>query len=485
MLTPEVDVYAFAIVCVEILNRGGVPWPHADDEAVRHFVLDEDKRPNLPLVTGPLYTILQAAWARDPRARPPFARIARELKVLRERSGTVVAESPRRAPLSVVLDEEAHRRHAASPSMRPRELPEAQDDLVVRTSSSDDTYLAAESDFDSSTTTTASISGRSTVHADDALDDLAGSVPSIRTLRSSISSGSMPDDIAPLEDSVSASEYLPPLEHTGRATSIMNERRYRLLLQHDFHTTLTLPLWSPSPVRLGAVGYLSKPEGRFVTLLNCIDGSDAADRRALPFPRLSELGKVDTFAVRNEKRSAAQRGMDMVRNLFRGSGDRGARSNVSCTHAYRLRAGHKAAYLYAESTVYRYMEDINVLKAWFVANIDQIMAVHGPAHNLVREDVFLIVGVLEAQDYAMFVSHQHLDGQMNFNVFVSARPGEPWGAFTPIPEKRAGEPQDEDLGPMSMQWASKVSTVRAGNGRDAVLLSRLRFKADATEPTLL
>ena len=33
------DVYAFAICCIEILNKGGLPWPLLDDEAVRHLVL--------------------------------------------------------------------------------------------------------------------------------------------------------------------------------------------------------------------------------------------------------------------------------------------------------------------------------------------------------------------------------------------------------------------------------------------------------------
>lgn len=33
------DVYAFAICCVEILTKGGLPWPLYDDEAVRHLVL--------------------------------------------------------------------------------------------------------------------------------------------------------------------------------------------------------------------------------------------------------------------------------------------------------------------------------------------------------------------------------------------------------------------------------------------------------------
>lgn len=36
---PSMDVYAFAICCVEILSKGGLPWPLLDDEAIRHLVL--------------------------------------------------------------------------------------------------------------------------------------------------------------------------------------------------------------------------------------------------------------------------------------------------------------------------------------------------------------------------------------------------------------------------------------------------------------
>ena len=38
-LTTEIDVYAYAITCVEILTMGSLPWMHMDDEAVRRFVL--------------------------------------------------------------------------------------------------------------------------------------------------------------------------------------------------------------------------------------------------------------------------------------------------------------------------------------------------------------------------------------------------------------------------------------------------------------
>jgi abelson tyrosine-protein kinase 1 len=45
-LTWEVDSYAFGIVCIELLLKGGIPWPLNDDDSVRHFVLGT---PGLPV----------------------------------------------------------------------------------------------------------------------------------------------------------------------------------------------------------------------------------------------------------------------------------------------------------------------------------------------------------------------------------------------------------------------------------------------------
>ena len=39
LLTQQEDVYAFAITCVLLLTKGKLPWPMADDDAVRYFVL--------------------------------------------------------------------------------------------------------------------------------------------------------------------------------------------------------------------------------------------------------------------------------------------------------------------------------------------------------------------------------------------------------------------------------------------------------------
>jgi abelson tyrosine-protein kinase 1 len=38
-LTQEMDIYAFAICCWEILMMGELPWQFMDDNAVRHSVL--------------------------------------------------------------------------------------------------------------------------------------------------------------------------------------------------------------------------------------------------------------------------------------------------------------------------------------------------------------------------------------------------------------------------------------------------------------
>lgn len=47
------DVYAFAICCVEILTMGNLPWPLLDDEAVRHLVLSASAFGWLPAFTNP------------------------------------------------------------------------------------------------------------------------------------------------------------------------------------------------------------------------------------------------------------------------------------------------------------------------------------------------------------------------------------------------------------------------------------------------
>ena len=47
------DIYAFAMCCVEILTNGSSPWPLLDDGAVRHLVLSAFDFIQLPAPTDP------------------------------------------------------------------------------------------------------------------------------------------------------------------------------------------------------------------------------------------------------------------------------------------------------------------------------------------------------------------------------------------------------------------------------------------------
>lgn len=71
---------------------------------------------------------------------------------------------------------------------------------------------------------------------------------------------------------------------------------------------VTLPLWDPSLVQIGDVGYLLKPQGAFVTLFNAIKPSKA--NANLGLESVSEYGSASKGSMRLEKRSAAQKGLD-------------------------------------------------------------------------------------------------------------------------------------------------------------------------------
>jgi abelson tyrosine-protein kinase 1 len=64
VLTPEMDVYAFAICCVEILTKGALPWPLMDDNAVRHFVQSEYFHVFLPYISNLLFSISSSYQTR-------------------------------------------------------------------------------------------------------------------------------------------------------------------------------------------------------------------------------------------------------------------------------------------------------------------------------------------------------------------------------------------------------------------------------------
>lgn len=67
---------------------------------------------------------------------------------------------------------------------------------------------------------------------------------------------------------------------------------------------------------LGAVGYLSKPSGTFVTLFNALNPERAMDPGVKRMPSLFGYGKLSSGSQRQDKRNAAQRGLDAFVGLL-------------------------------------------------------------------------------------------------------------------------------------------------------------------------
>ncbi|KAG6855823.1 hypothetical protein H0H87_010489 [Tephrocybe sp. NHM501043] len=552
-LTAQMDVYAYAISCVEILSMGKMPWPLADDEAVRHFVLRDHKRPNLSHTrfnTPLLQMLLHACWHQDPIYRPSFEEVVKKVTAMRtaflEEVGNSIGEEPPMPLSSPIMIERNkqewdwdHERSRPSPDMRPMPLPMTGSTprghgTSPDSSATDSTFVTADEDLSISSSEKSRRASQQIGqkeehhehhhHMHSHREDLVSSSGPIRMPEPepALYTPSVPSDLSSstssrasslfshtpssrsLEDlglsltapSAHAGEHMglgsgyeSPAPQDDRLRLMRDERRYRLLLNHQFHPSLTLPLWEPGPVKLGAVGYLLKPEGRFVTLFNSFAPEKGAEGAARGLPSLYGYGRVSSGSQRQDKRNAAQRGYDAFVGLLTFKGKSGTLSSQSVTRRYSfpLRAGHKTAHMFTESTMYRYVESLEVPKKWFKANVDAIMQIYGPTHHIQKEDLFLVIGTLDAQDYALFVSHNHPDGQAHFNVFSSPRNGQPWGTFTTdteVPPELGGPSYDEPR-PGHALSASKVA--KTGNRRnwDTVLIARLRFKPDALEATSL
>ncbi|KAF8528481.1 hypothetical protein BU17DRAFT_80889 [Hysterangium stoloniferum] len=507
-MTPEADVYAFAIVCVEILTNGEVPWQTLDDDAVQRLVLEHNKRPRIPFrpeVSFGLVALIERCWSRSQFARPIFASVASDLGQLVEGlRGRRIELSPQ--PRVEQLIREQEQKKMKSPDMAPVELPDV--DMGMDAGG----YVSLNGPVPGAIVPPQRVVTPSADKPD----------PSRKDSYWSSTQSSLEGDYQVWGG------YESPAPREPQIAARRDERRYRLHLQHDHHPTLNLPLWQPCPVRIGAVGYLSKPHGSFITLFNALTPSLAIDPRVRSMASIHKIGTVREAQLSHvERRSFAQMGVEYVRGLLDFS-SRGAAGDFSRAvkkrYAYPLRAGHKHAYLCTENTTYRYMVDIDAAKAWFKKNIQEILEYYGREHALHREDVFLsefspftlislrppsspfrfflllsrtkypllttaVIGTLEAREYGLFVSHEHPDGQVHFNVYADRREGQDWGIFSTdlelSPSAQAGPEYEGDPPNLSSVHATKISTVRTWSDVevDAVLLAKLRFKPDEEAPT--
>ncbi|KAH9848357.1 hypothetical protein C2E23DRAFT_889200 [Lenzites betulinus] len=435
-LTRPIDVYAFAITCTEVLTKGGLPWAMQDDSAVRDLVIKENRRPhwNTPRKwsedwSSKFSELLSMCWAHDPQARLSFKEIEDRLQVL----------------------------HDSPPA----------DNF-----SDDRSVVISDHDLD----------------FDDPMDVLRSPpVPAPRSpasLRHEQTERSpITDTGSTLRDRLTAGQDINKSSVHGVAEeAARDERQYRTQLHHQFHPSLTLPLWMPSPIKIGAVGYHKEANGSFVTLFNAFDPGElsAGLTRGIP--------PMESIVLRQQAqggRGVMQRMSDVFWRSWLSSWGSPSGATFLRRYSYPLRAGRDAACMFTESTVHRYIDatSITAPKEWFKTNVEQIVNIYRDENHITRKDLHLVIGTLEARDYALFVSSKHPDCQVNFDVFPTAWPGQSWGCFSFEQPHSVSGPAYDVAPAEKVQHGENISKSGSSGEMDAVLLSRLRFEDGATEPT--
>lgn len=76
---------------------------------------------------------------------------------------------------------------------------------------------------------------------------------------------------------------------------------------------MILPLWEPSPVELGTVGYLLRPSGQFITLFNAFNPGRSRDGKAQSVPALLNVKVARQI---KDQRKLTQRGLDIIQGLM-------------------------------------------------------------------------------------------------------------------------------------------------------------------------
>ncbi|KAG2139852.1 uncharacterized protein EDB93DRAFT_1090003 [Suillus bovinus] len=474
--TMQADVYAFAICCVEILNMGSIPYGTRDDEDIKRIVLEHDARPEVsdtPL-SRIVLPVITCCWARDPACRSPFSMTVFWLRGCRNLLHPYGADGlatpctpngPMNSPVVGFSDR-------PSRGLRGFNTPPSEGHSWLARASMPD-YYSASSGF-----------GSEFGHSEPDLDlpDVPESSMSSRT--SGFKDSNDVGEVGTVFEYTTENHLLLEMMATSTwARAMQNERCYRLLAKdtHGYGDLFTTPLWYPSPIEVGAVGYVSKPDGEFITLCNVneIGGKKKAEGDvAKCMPSLRDYGSINVGKARRVHNNSSS-----MLSRFKFGGNRHdmlnihSSENVSRRQAFPLEAGKKTAAVYAESFELRDFShgSIPAVSQWFKDNIQVILQEYAPNHPIQKEDVFLVTGTVNACDYALFVADPASSGEAYFNVFSSRRANHPWGTFT---IKSDGK----EFFPARNNFTSKVS--RTHKIWDTVLLARLRFAPDAEEPTM-
>lgn len=232
-----------------------MPWPFVDDETVRHLVLSKqillhysvssyieypvnDSRPPIPndspMNTEALQNLLQRCWHHNPSVRPPFSEIVKDIKEIRKSRGQDTSTPNVKGLPELAVDFIPR----SSPSMVPTSLPHNSASRKVLSSSN---------------------SGRqSNLHTSD---------PSAQNLLITAQPILDPTDESPLSPPSTADDdgytWFPPHDRPAspaptdkRVADTRDERRYRLLLNHDYHASRKFRLLSSITVVSGLTSIL-------------------------------------------------------------------------------------------------------------------------------------------------------------------------------------------------------------------------------------
>ncbi|OJA09378.1 hypothetical protein AZE42_09883 [Rhizopogon vesiculosus] len=236
------------------------------------------------------------------------------------------------------------------------------------------------------------------------------------------------------------------------SVAMQTERRYRLLVKdtHQYDATFATALWYPSVIEVGAVGYISKPKGEFVTLMNALEGSEARQLPALGAQGVNKRYYGTKETVADRLTAYVQSNQRLLR-----------------VHEWALEAGRTTAGVFTKHAKQQTFDANGMENAttWLMSHIDTIVREYGRDLPIQREDIFLVTGTIASSDYAIFVTNPIATCYAYFNVFRPRKNGEPWGAFTVQSE---GEREDF---PSKAHFRSKVSRTRT---LDTILLSIIR-----------
>ncbi|KAI9034674.1 kinase-like domain-containing protein [Hyaloraphidium curvatum] len=82
-LRAPMDVYAFAMVCYEVTDEGGIPFMGLSLGMLKEAVINGDRPERPDAASDGMWSLMQRMWAQSPGDRPTFVEIGREMDAWR------------------------------------------------------------------------------------------------------------------------------------------------------------------------------------------------------------------------------------------------------------------------------------------------------------------------------------------------------------------------------------------------------------------